>query len=66
MSRADIAFWNAVGSLPITLDGVNDGMWALILIIVLVLMLTHDTTKPRNQYLYDYRDNHPPRYPPFW
>lgn len=50
MSRADIAFWNAVGTMPITMDGVSDGMWALILIIALVLILSHDATKSRKHW----------------
>lgn len=62
MSRADMMFWDVAMNMPITMDGVSDGMWAIIIIVALVLIFAHDASKPRGSN----QPPSPPHYPPHW
>ena len=67
MSRADIAVWNAIASMPITMDGVNDGICAIIFITLLIVVLASSANKPRYRSdRSDYPLNRPPHYPPWY
>ncbi len=67
MSRADIAYWNAVASMPITMEGVNDGMCAIILITLIIILLVSKPRPPRYRSDWsDYPSRRPPHYPPYY
>lgn len=65
MSRADLVFWDVAMNMPITMDGVSDGMWAIILITAIVFILAHDASKTHRSYPPYDGNRRPPMYPPW-
>lgn len=65
MSRADLVFWDVAMNMPITMDGVNDGMWAIILITAIIFILAHNASKPHRSYPPYDSGRRPPMYPPW-
>ncbi len=65
MSRLDMLQWEVINSLPITPEGVSDGMWAIALfaLLILVFVLDRNRNTPRNPPRYP--PHYPPHYPPF-
>lgn len=63
MSRLDMLQWELLNSLPITPEGMSDGMWAIALFALLILVFALDSNRkrPRNPG----PPNYPPHHPPF-